>query len=244
MTKRFMILSIAFLLLLLSACSNASEKEAQNENPKEGEEETNEDATKDEDDQPNNEDDSGKKNEEEANNKPVKPIVIDFDETLNTITVNGVRIGDTIDTVESLIGEPLKVDYDEAFSIHTYEFPDASYAERLVLIFEQEILVEIAASTSKEGNLVTKKLIRKFPGVFFMATQVVTDYENIQARYALLLSEDEVIVVDTREEDGEIRNFFYVTPAYYYGMGDVNGTNYFKNKEYFTQVSKDLLLNY
>jgi hypothetical protein len=244
MINRIFIICIGLLLVTLSACSNANDETIKDDNPKVEQDESQEDAPADEEDQTNNEDDSSNEDEEPANDKPVDPIVIDFDATLNTIAVNGIKIGDTLDTVESLVGEALKIDYDEAFAIHTYDFDNATYDERLVLIFEQDILVEIAASTTEDGNLVTKKLIRKFPGEFFMATKVVTDYENIKARYALLLSENEVIVVDTREEDGEIRNYFYVTPAYLYGMDGLTGIEYFKNSDLFTQVSKELLLNY
>jgi hypothetical protein len=243
MKKTFIMLTVIPLLLLLTACGNNSDKETEGEQKNEPEvtnEPTDTDETAD-DEEPA---DTAEPSDDEEKEVPTLSVKISYDEAKNTITVNDVKLGDTEEIVQGTLGEPSSIDYDEAFAIHTYQFLDAWFSETLTLIYEQEVLVEIVSSTSKDGNLITKDFIKKFPGDFYMATSEVTKYEEVKERFALVLSEDVAIVVDRKKEDGETRNYFYVTSAYVFGMNESTGLEYFNNKDYFIPVSKELLINY
>jgi predicted small lipoprotein YifL len=243
MKKFYYMLLVTSLLLLLTACGNTANKETKDaeKNAPEVTDEPIDTGEPADDDDP---EDTAEPSDEEETEEPTLSVILSYDEAHHTITVNDVKLGDTEENVQEILGEPINIDYDEAFAIHTYHFFEAWFSETLTLIYEQEVLVEIVTSTSKDGNLITKDFIKKFPGDIYMATSAVTNYEGVKERFALVLTEDVVIIADRKKVDGETRNYFYITSAYNFGMNESTSLEYFTNKDYFIPVSKDLLLNY
>lgn len=207
---------VAILLLLATgACSEGSAKEEEKKQEKEVQLEiknentfVEEETVIEEENKKLNEESDVQEGEEMAS------ITIDLESLTGSFDVNGVFIGDTVERVVEVLGEPLEKPFgDERYE---YSFQDAWYGEQMMIVFDNVGVAYIQANTTTEkGKLLTNHFIQQFPGTIYQATEELTQDFKVLSILVFVINADSILIVEKYEDEiSMVARSYLVAPDY------------------------------
>jgi hypothetical protein len=228
------------MLFVITGCNN-SQKEVKEEAKSQQETKDEAEISKDEDAKKKGPKETeveknGEKLEETQEGVERASIIIALEPFTESFDVNGVFIGDTVDHVVEVLGEVLDKPYgDERFD---YYFQDASYDEKLMVVFDDLGVVYIQAdSSTEEGVLLTDEYFEHFTGKIYKATdEVAKDFSAISI-YVYFVNAESILVVEKYEDENTgVGRTYMIAPEYNWLYSRGWDIKLFEDENKFIQV--------
>ncbi|MCF6139648.1 hypothetical protein [Pseudalkalibacillus berkeleyi] len=226
MKKLSLLFAVTFFLILTACSSNSATEQAEEDLPKT--EESTEDENQEnllEDEQ--NDTDTGEESvdttdessdteedttsdENAQEDKKASAITIELAPSQESFNINGISMGDTSDQVIEVLGSPKEKPHgDERYD---YTFQDATYGEKLMVVFDDVGVNFIQADTStKQGKLLTDEFIESFPGDIYKATEDQLQLFDANSLFAYVINEDSIMVVENYNSDNGMARAYMIT---------------------------------
>ncbi len=161
---------------------------------------------------------------------------IDIELFSNGFDVNGAFIGDTLEKVVSMFGEPKEKSFgDERYD---YSFEEALFGEKLMVVFGNKYVDYIQCDTNtEEGKLLSDSFIEVFPGNIYKATEDHANQIGVLSSLVFVYNEDSILIAEKREDsEFGVKRAYMLSLVYNWNVSRGWNLGAFTNEKLFTKI--------